>query len=309
MRVDGPADVLPLGWSEGEAELRQRVALTVRRLMQHADLALPPPTLAEPLFSDSFVVTNGLAIWTVVLVSVGPGRKPLLMFKGEIPPRDRDLWIVRQTIAPVVLHEARVVPKGVICFTPGTLIRTPQGDVDVADLREGDTVQTADNGPAEILWTGRRDLSGARLRAMPHLRPVRVLPGALGAKDGEAPLRVSPDHHVLLRGARARDLFNTDEVLVRARDLIDDVLVLRDDDAPEVSYIHLMLPRHEIIFANGVATDSFHPARAAMGALDAAQQARLHAQIPELAQDPAAYGPTARRVLHGSELAILRHAA
>ena len=44
-----------------------------------------------------------------------------------------------------------------ICFTPGTLIATPKGEVPVEDLREGDKVITRDNGIQEIRWTGPQD--------------------------------------------------------------------------------------------------------------------------------------------------------
>ena len=71
---------------------------------------------------------------------------------------------------------------GVICFTPGTRIRTPDGLVLVEDLREGDRVQTKDDGAQEIMWKGSRRMTGACMFAMPHLRPVRIKAGALGVE-------------------------------------------------------------------------------------------------------------------------------
>ena len=40
------------------------------------------------------------------------------------------------------------------CFTPGTLIATPQGEVPVEELKAGDQIITRDNGIQEIRWTG-----------------------------------------------------------------------------------------------------------------------------------------------------------
>ena len=51
------------------------------------------------------------------------------------------------------------------CFTPGTLIETADGEVDVADLRPGDLVLTRDNGYQEVHWVGAKKLSGEELRA------------------------------------------------------------------------------------------------------------------------------------------------
>lgn len=310
VRVDGPSGVLPLGESEGEADLRRRAALTVRRILTSCDAdvtKLDRVHLQEPLFDRTFEVTNGRAVWTVTLIGTGPGRKPLLMFLGEIPPRETVLWIVRDTVDAKMRHEAEAPPQGVICFTPGTMILTPTGPRDVADLREGEAVQSQDNGAVEILWLGKRHVTGARLMAMPHLTPIRLRAGALDRDVPDAGLLVSPDHRIVLRGPRARLLYNADEVLVQARDLVDDHKVIRDHSVKGVTYIHMLLPNHEIVFANSVATESFHPASAALATMQPPDQARLYDRVPEIQGNPADYGPYARRVLAESEAAILRH--
>lgn len=310
VRVDGPSGVLPLGASEGEAELRRRVALTVRRLMRSVDMdhaALDPVILQDPMFQEHFVVTNGFATWDVAVIGTGPGRKPLLMFHGEIPPRQTELWVVRQNISARLRQQADDPANGVICFTPGTMIMTPDGARDVASLTEGEKVQTKDNGPAEVLWIGKRHVTGARLTAMPHLRPIRLRAGALDKDVPDAGLLVSPDHRMVLQGPRARTLYSADEVLVTARDLVDDTKIIRDHSVKSVTYIHMMLMQHEVVFANGVATESFHPASAALATMQTADQARLFDKVPELQGNAHCYGPYARRVLSDSEAAILKH--
>ena len=308
VRVDGPSAILPLGPSEGEADLRKRAAPTVRRLLASADIParVAPMVLQDPLFDKSFTVTDGHVVWDVTLIPRGAGRKPLLMFLDAIPPRATELWIVRHAIDAATRSEADTVPKGVICFTPGTMILTPDGPRDVASLGEGDRVQTRDNGPAEILWIGRRRVTGARMLAMPELVPIRLRAGALDSDVPDAGLLVSPDHRIVLRGPRARDLFNAEEVLVTARDLIDDVMVLRDRSQREVIYIHMMLPQHEIVMANNVPTESFHPASAALATMGQADQDRLYDRLPDLRDDPTSYGGHARRILSVSEAAILQ---
>ena len=310
VRVDGPKGILPLGLSDGEADLRKRAALTVRRLLVSANVGtkrLDAMTLQDPLFDKTFVVTNGATTWDVTVIRTGAGRKPLLMFHGEIPPRATDLWIVRHNIDAVTRYEANVNPKGVICFTPGTMILTPHGPCDVAALQEGDTVTTKDNGSAEILWIGQRHVTGARLLAMPELVPVRLRAGSLDRDVPDAGLLVSPDHRMVLRGPKARALFNAEEVLVTARDLIDDHSILRDRSVRDVTYIHMMLPQHEIVFANGVATESFHPASAALATMAPDDQDRLFDRLPDVRGNADAYGAFARRLLTDSEAAILRH--
>ena len=84
----------------------------------------------------------------------------------------------------------------------------------------------------------------------------------------DAGLLVSPDRQIVLRGSRAQTLYNAEEVLVTARDLINDHSIIRDHGQREVTYIHMMLPKHEVVFANGVATESFHPASAELTMMD-----------------------------------------
>jgi hypothetical protein len=105
------------------------------------------------------------------------------------------------------------------CFTPGTRIATPRGEVAVEDLREGDRVITRDNGLQEIRWTGARSLGAGELMAAPNLRPVLIRAGALGHGLPERDMLVSPQHRLLLTSERAALYFGEREVLAAARHL------------------------------------------------------------------------------------------
>jgi hypothetical protein len=276
MRVDGPRDLVRLCDPEGAAELHARAARKVRRLIGLAHVSpgtkrQADPGSEEPLFERGFDVTDGYTAYTATLVDLGPGTPPLLMFKGCLPPADTDLWVVRAAMEIAEVNRVLDQPTGVICFTPGTRIRTDFGDVPVEEIEEGDRVQTKDDGLQDVLWKGTKRISGARLYAMPELRPIRLRRGALGIDRPDEDLVVSPSHRMLVRGAKAQTLFNTDEVLVAARDLIDDARVVRDHTLSEVTYVHLLLPRHEVVFANGLETESFHPAGEALDSVEAAE--------------------------------------
>ena len=304
VRVDGASAVLPLGPSQGQTELRKRAAAMVRRLLAtgQAETGLPGLAPHDDVFSRAFLVTDGLDQWEIALIPAADGGL-LAMALDRLPPPGTEMWIVRHGLDRAAT--ARPANAGTICFTPGTMILTADGPRDVASLREGDRIQTQDNGPAEILWRGARRISGARLRADPDLAPVRLRAGALDRDVPDAGLLVSPDHRIVLRGARARALWNADEVLVRARDLVNDRSILREPRHRSLDYIHLMLPRHEIVFANGVATESFHPASAALDRLEEADRARLYDRLPELALGAERFGPTARRCLGRADAALL----
>ncbi|EAQ04322.1 hypothetical protein OB2597_09269 [Pseudooceanicola batsensis HTCC2597] len=310
-RVDGPGDILRLDQPEGGREMRRRAARVVRRLVGEA-LERPAgdgdPYDDDPWMDGGFVVTDGHASYGATMIEIGSGLPPLVMFVDAMPPRGRDLWVVSRRIGSR-RGPAPGVARGVICFTPGTRIATPYGVVPVEDLREGDTVLTKDNGPQEICWTGARRMSGARLYAMPHLRPIRIRAGAFGIDRPDDEFLVSPEHRLLVKGRAARALFNTPEVLVTARDLINGTTVVQDLRLPEVTYIHLLLPAHQVIWANGVETESFHPASAALSALGRVDRDRLLAGMPDVAADPLTYGGYARRNLTRAEAAIMMHEA
>lgn len=311
VRVDGPSGILPLGMATGEADIRKRAGTTVRKLLTSVQMdtrKLDTLPLQDPLFDDSARVTDGIDVWTVTLIEAGAGRNPLCMFLNEIPPRGTPLWVVDHHIKATLRQREATQPAGVICFTPGTMIKTPDGARDVASLNEGDHVQTADNGSAEVLWLGKRRVCGARMKAIPSLTPVRLRAGALDKDVPDAGLLVSPDHRMVLRGPHARALYNCDEVLVTARDLVNDHSILRDHSLREVTYIHMMLPQHEIVFANGVPTESFHPASAELSAMDEIEEGRIYDRLPDLRGDLGNYGAYARRVLSDSEAAILNYA-
>jgi len=309
VRVDGPAGVLRLGVAEGEQDLRRRAANVVRALLHKVDAERPDAVdLDRPLpVESSFNVTDGRATWTVTVIETGPGRLPLCMFTGGTPPRHADLWVISHNIDLDRRDNTSDKPGGVICFTPGTMILTEKGPRLVESLTEGTRIQTKDNGCEEILWIGARQVSGARLFAMPHLAPVRLTAGALDTDIPDAGLLVSPDHRIVLSGAKARALFNTEEVLVTARDLINDHSIMVDHNVRSVTYIHLLLPEHQIVYANNVETESFHPASAALDSIRPEEQARLFNMLPDLKVDPQAYGSYARRVLAESEAALLAH--
>ncbi len=313
VRVDGSGDLLLLEGAEGKAEMRKRAARMVRRLIGAAVAKAPEAEedAAEDgdddLLDQGFIVTDGVASYALTLIPVPDSGARLVMMMGEVPPADRDLWVVRTSIDRARVAAGGREGGGVICFTPGTRIATPEGPKLIQTLRPGDRVLTKDDGPQEVLWTGSRRMSGARLYAMPHLRPIRFRAGAFGLDRPEPDLLVSPAHRMLVKGAAAQALFGSAEVLVRAEDLLNDATIAVDHALREVTYVHILLERHNIVFANGVETESFHPSNTALEMIDPGQRDVLMAVMPEVARNPEAYGDYARRNLSASEAALLRH--
>lgn len=310
VRVDGPQSMLLLEGAEGAADLRQRAAQMVRRLVGVAVGQVTPAPMAAEQSADpeqGFIVTDGHQSHMVTLIRVPDTGAQLLMFVGALPEPDRDMWVVRIAIDRSAVATGARAAGGVICFVPGTQIATPGGRTRIEHLRPGDLIQTKDNGPQSVLWTGSRRMTGARLYAMPHLRPIRFRAGALGQGRPDEELLVSPQHRMLVRGATAQALFNSDEVLVAAEDLLDGTSVTIDRALREVHYVHILLESHQIVFANGLETESFHPSNTAFDMVEPGQRSALLNILPGIADNPDSYGDYARRNLSAAEAAILRH--
>ncbi|KPA22774.1 hypothetical protein shim_10620 [Shimia sp. SK013] len=137
------------------------------------------------------------------------------------------------------------------CFTRGTLIRTSDGDIPVEQLRKGMLLQTLDNGLQPIEWIG-----SSRMEPQLDSLPIRIKSGVL---DNDRDLVVSPQHRVLLTGARAELMFGSDEVLVKAKHLVNERDVLRCPTDQTITYFHILLPQHELVFSEGQWSESFMP--------------------------------------------------
>ncbi|MDX5402453.1 MAG: Hint domain-containing protein, partial [Rhodobacterales bacterium] len=184
----------------------------------------------------------------------------------------------------------------IICFTAGTAILTDKGPRPVEDLRPGDLVVTRDNGLQPLRWTGRRQVEGRG-----DFAPIRFETGTFG---NERALLVSPQHRMLHRSTAAALYFDTPEVLLSAKHLVNGRTITRAECA-KVTYLHLLFDRHEIIFAEGAATESFHPGHIGLQALSDDSREDLFRCFPALRSDPGGYGDTARTCLRKYESRLL----
>ena len=173
----------------------------------------------------------------------------------------------------------------VVCFTPGTSILTPDGAVLVQDLGTGDRVITRDHGVQTIRWIGATTMSAAYAAANKRLRPVLIRKGALGPDQPDRDMRVSRQHRVLVRDWRADVMFGEPEgVLVPAFSLCNDSTIVEERPTQDVTYIHIVFDNHEVVYADGIEAESFHPAARTVAGLQDAQRQELLELFPELAE-------------------------
>lgn len=146
-----------------------------------------------------------------------------------------------------------------VCFAAGTAIRTPDGDRPVETLTAGDLVMTMDDGPQPIQWIGIN-----RVAVNERLTPVRIRAGALGEGLPSHDLIVSRQHRMLIRSKIVQRMFNTSEVLVAAKSLLDLEGVELVQGCHHVTYCHILFGKHHVIFANDAPSESLLPGPQAM---------------------------------------------
>ncbi len=194
-----------------------------------------------------------------------------------------------------ILNYAEI--ENIICFTPGARIATPRGARDIATLKVGDLVVTRDHGLQPIRWIEQRTVP-----ATDRFAPIRIRPGVVTGQERD--LLVSPQHRMLFQGYRAELLFGESEVLVAAKHLIDGKDVTQETGG-NVTYIHMMFNEHEVVYAEGAATESFHPGELGLTAISDPAREELFTLFPKLRSNLGGYGQTARRCLKSHESDLL----
>ncbi|RJE82707.1 Hint domain-containing protein [Paracoccus onubensis] len=178
--------------------------------------------------------------------------------------------------------EAQTGEYALPCFTDGVMISTAGGTVRAGDIAVGDEVLTLDNGLQRVRWKSSRNLTAEDLAANPKLRPIRIKAGTLGNQTPASDLLVSPQHRILVRSRIAMRMFETDEVLVAAKQLlaIDGIEIA--DDIETVTYVHFLFDEHQVLFSNGAWSESLYTGPEALKAVGPAALEEIYTLFPEL---------------------------
>jgi Hint domain len=134
------------------------------------------------------------------------------------------------------------------CFLPGTRIKTPEGEINIEELRIGDNVLTASGETKPIKFIGRVKVSRERTGPWNGDGPVKISRFAIDGKAPHSDLYVSPAHAIYIDG-----------ILIRAGNLVNGVTIVADakPEALSLIYLHIELDTHEAILAEGLAIESF----------------------------------------------------
>ncbi|MDJ0630479.1 MAG: choice-of-anchor L domain-containing protein [Rhodobacter sp.] len=264
----------------------------------------------SPLANDSYsgggtlTVThvNGQAVTAGDTVSLPNGQQVTLNANGTFTitaDADEEVAAFTYTIddGAGLTDTGFVTVSTIPCFVAGTLIRTLEGEWPIEELEPGDLVMTKDNGPQPLRWIGRRTVA-----AEGDLAPIRIAAHTFGV---HRTLMISPQHRILIRDSLSELLFGEPEVLVAAKHLLNDRTVTRQTGGC-VEYVHLLFDEHQVVFSEGLASESFLPGVQTTGVFEREIIDEICRIFPDLDPDTGdGYSPAARRTLKAHEAQVL----
>jgi len=195
---------------------------------------------------------------------------------GPVPPPG--------TTLTAVSNLANTTAIAITCFAADTNISTPDGDVPICDIQEGDVVSTR-NGDQHVRWIGKRYLNQADLDANPKLRPIKILQGSLGQNVPSKDLTVSRQHRIVLNSPAIKNQFGVNAIMVPAIQLTKLAGVYIDEECTSVEYYHLLLDDHEVITANGAPAESLYLGKFAIQAMSDEALNEIKEIFPDLGAD------------------------
>lgn len=253
--------------------------------------------IGAPLHLDSaatFMTPDGSTVEALVLVELDPEDSTIagvhLFPLARLRPKVGYSLVALDPQGAL----ARFAETACVSFTRGTRITMATGrQTPVEDLAPGDAVLTRDHGPQKVRWIGQQTM-----RATGALAPIRILAGTL---NNDRDLVVSPNHRLFIYQRRDRLNAGRSELLIKAKLLLNDDTVTRTDGG-FVDYFQILFDRHEIIYAEGIATESLMV------------DTRTRPALPSALQDSISGGGSAAgyellRPLPGTDTAALLRAA
>lgn len=191
----------------------------------------------------------------------------------------------------------------------GTLVATEEGSVAVEDLQPGTMVRTVTNGPRPLLWVGSMVVDpGAEVIPDPDpLRLTRLAADSLGVGRPTPDLMLGPRARILYRSTRCREMLGTSQAFAPAHGFVDGDCAIEVTPIAPVRLYHLAFHGQQVILANGIEVESYHPGPQVERLMDRDSCAALLDLFPHV-QDLDRFGPMPIPRLTGFELETLRSA-
>ena len=201
--------------------------------------------------NDEFQWVSGVTTGDLTLIG-GDGNDFLNLGTGWVSgPVTTNDWInFQRTDGNDTVYMYSQGWETIVCFAEGTRIVTPNGEVEVENLRAGDMVLAMRNGQAgfePLRWVGFMDVAVPRNAAMAaKTAPILIKAGAIAPGMPARDLRVSPDHAMEVDGH-----------LIPAKHLVNGESIMQEVWCRRVRYFHLELEAHGLLLSEGTWSESY----------------------------------------------------
>ena len=173
-------------------------------------------------------------------------------------------------------------PNNVTCLTTGAAVQTKNGLVNVEDLIDGMQILNYEGEYRTLRKVFSRNICEADLKENQKLLPVRICAGAIGNGLPTKDLIVSRQHRMLVSSPIVKRMFDETNVLVASVRLTSLPGIFVDTSIKDIQYFHLLFDDHEVIFADGAATESLFLGVEAIKSLPIQNKEELRAIFPDL---------------------------
>lgn len=240
-------DVYVLDTSSKAQRLSLHLSRQVFTIAETSEIGTP----GAQVFLDASITLmspDGTTLEALILVELSADRlihASYLMPLGHLAPK------TDYAVVGLSQEDARKVLAQTMCvsFSRGTHITLASGaQTAIEALSVGDRVLTRDAGPQVIRWIGQ-----TTERATGDMAPIRIAAGTL---NNTHDLVVSPNHRLFIYQREDTVGVGRSEVMVRAKDLVNGMTVTVMDGG-FVDYFQILFDDHQIIFAEGIAAESF----------------------------------------------------
>ncbi|MEM9899185.1 MAG: Hint domain-containing protein, partial [Pseudomonadota bacterium] len=160
----------------------------------------------------------------------------------------------------------------------------------------------------KILVVLNRHVSSKELAQNEKLLPVKITKSSLAPGLPQRDLWVSRQHRFFVSSPICKRMFGQSDALVSAIQLVQLPGVFIDYDVDDVSYYHILLQKHEIVFAEGTPTESLFLGEYTLQSLSDAAREEVYTLFPDLVSQAAT--PTSAHLIPPTKLQknlIARH--
>lgn len=168
-------------------------------------------------------------------------------------------------------------------FSRGTLISTSEGPIAVEDLCPGIYIQTVDNGFMPLLWVG----SMMVFPGMPEISDesvqlIRVTADSFGVGRPMQDLVLGPRARMMYRHPGCQQRFGSPAAFAPAHAFPDGDTTLALNLSAPVRLYHIALEGQQVVLANGMEVESFHPGSRADDRFDAEMLELFLSMFPQV---------------------------